>query len=107
MRLAAAGYAETAGLWEPKDHRIVIKRSELRSPETYAGTLLHEVAHAVSGTPDVSAAFEDALTAEIGTVANKASNRRISGLRQPTSLEFGYGTGAAGRPGPRARRAHQ
>jgi hypothetical protein len=76
MRLAAAGYAETAGLWESKEHRIVIKRSELRSLETYAGTLLHEVAHAASGTPDVSAAFEDALTAETGAVANKALSAR-------------------------------
>jgi hypothetical protein len=72
MRIAEAGYGETSGLWEPKAHRIVIKRSELRSLETYAGTLLHEVAHAVSGTPDVSAAFEDALTAETGSVAATA-----------------------------------
>ena len=49
-----------------------IKRSELRSLDAFAGTLLHEVAHAVSGTPDVSAAFEDALTAETGTVAGRA-----------------------------------
>jgi len=47
MRIGAAGYAEAAGLWEPKAHRIVIKRSELRSLDAYAGTLLHEVAHAV------------------------------------------------------------
>ena len=72
MRIAEAGYGETAGLWEPKEHRIVIKRSELRSLESYAGTLLHEVAHAVSGTPDVSAGFEDALTAETGKVAATA-----------------------------------
>jgi hypothetical protein len=76
MRIAAAGYGETTGLWEPKEHRIVIKRSELRSLESYAGTLLHEVAHAVSGTPDVSAAFEDALTGEIGTVGARTLNRR-------------------------------
>lgn len=69
MRIGAAGYAEAAGLWEPKEHRIVIKRSELRSLDAYAGTLLHEVAHAVSGTPDVSAGFEDALTIEMGSVA--------------------------------------
>ena len=50
----------------------MIKRSELRSLESYAGTLLHEVAHAVSNTPDVSAAFEDALTVETGTVAAAA-----------------------------------
>ena len=72
MRLGAAGYAEAAGLWEPKEHRIVIKRSELRSLEAYAGTLLHEIAHAVSGTPDVSAGFEDALTAETGQVTGAA-----------------------------------
>jgi hypothetical protein len=75
MRIAEAGYGETGGLWEPMEHLIVIKRSELRSLETYAGTLLHEVAHAVSGTPDVSAAFEDALTAETGTVATAALGR--------------------------------
>ena len=50
----------------------MIKRSELRSLDAYAGTLLHEVAHAVSGTPDVSAGFEDALTAEAGGVAKTA-----------------------------------
>jgi hypothetical protein len=72
MRIADAGYGETAGLWEPKERRIVIKRSELRSLASYAGTLLHEVAHAVSGTPDVSAAFEDALTIETGTIAAQA-----------------------------------
>ena len=75
MRLGA-GYAETAGVWEPKEGRIVVKRSELASLETYAGTLLHEVAHAVSGTPDVSADFEDALTAETGQVAGTAITRR-------------------------------
>ena len=72
MRVAAAGYGQTAGLWEAKEPRIVIKRSELGSLETYAGTLLHEVAHAISGTPDVSAAFEDALTTETGEVAAAA-----------------------------------
>ena len=72
MRIGASGYAEASGVWEPKEGRIVIKRDELRSLETYAGTLLHEVAHAASGAPDVSAGFEDALTAEAGTVASEA-----------------------------------
>jgi hypothetical protein len=72
MRIGASGYAEAAGLWEAKEHRIVIKRSELGSLDAYAGTLLHEVAHVVSGTPDVSAGFQDALTAETGTVAAEA-----------------------------------
>ena len=75
MRLGASGYAEAAGVWEPKEGRIVIKRDQLASLEAYAGTLLHEVAHAVSGTPDVSAGFEDALTSEVGTVATTAVGR--------------------------------
>jgi len=69
MRLGASGYAEAAGVWEPKERRIVIKRDQLRSIHAYAGTLLHEIAHATSGTPDISAGFEDALTSELGEVA--------------------------------------
>jgi hypothetical protein len=69
MRLGASGYAEAAGVWEPKERRIVVKRDQLRTIDAYAGTLLHEVAHATSGTPDISAGFEDALTASLGGVA--------------------------------------
>jgi hypothetical protein len=72
MRIGASGYAEAAGLWEPKEGRIVIQRGQLGSLEAFAGTLLHEVAHAVSGTPDISAGFEDALTGETGRVAEEA-----------------------------------
>jgi hypothetical protein len=72
MRIGASGYAQATGLWEPKEGRIVIKRDQLRTLETYAGTLIHEVAHAASGTPDVSSGFEDALTAEAGEVATTA-----------------------------------
>lgn len=76
MRIGATGYAEATGLWEPKERRIVIKRDQLRSLEGYAGTLLHEVAHAVSGTPDVSAGFEDALTSEVGDVVTRSIGER-------------------------------
>ena len=72
MRIGASGYAEAAGLWEPKEGRIVIKRDQLGSLEAFAGTLLHEVAHAVSGTPDISSGFEDALTTEAGRIADRA-----------------------------------
>ncbi len=72
MRIGANGYAEAAGVWEPKFGRIVIKRDQLESLEAFAGTLLHEVAHAASGAPDVSAPFEDALSAEAGRVASEA-----------------------------------
>jgi len=69
MRIGTSGYAEAVGLWEPKEQRIIIKRGQLASEALYAGTLIHEVAHAESGTPDVSAPFEDALTTEAGMVA--------------------------------------
>jgi hypothetical protein len=72
MRLGAAGYAEAAGVWEPAEGRIVIKRDQLSSIARYAGTLLHEIAHAETGTPDISAGFEDALTGELGEVAGSS-----------------------------------
>lgn len=75
MRLGASGYAQASGLWELKEGRIVVKRDQLRSLESYAGTLLHEVSHAASGTPDISGAFEDALTAEAGRVARRGLRR--------------------------------
>ena len=79
MRIGASGYAEAAGVWEPKENRIVVKRDQLASLEVYAGTLLHEVAHAESGTPDVSSGFEDALTSEAGSVAATALSRSTAG----------------------------
>jgi hypothetical protein len=70
MRLGATGYAEATGVWEPKEGRIVIKRDRLATLASYAGTLLHEVAHAATSTADVSAPFEEALTAELGVIAS-------------------------------------
>jgi len=75
MRLGASGFA-ASGLWEPKEHRIGIKRSELLCVEPYAGTLHRGAARAVSGTPDVSAGFEDALTAETGALAKAVGRPR-------------------------------
>lgn len=69
MRLQSAGYAEAAGLWDPEAQRIVVKRNQLATLATYAGTLLHELVHARSGTDDVSMEFEAALTAELGAMA--------------------------------------
>ena len=79
MRLGATGYAEAAGLWEPKELRIIVKRDQLRTIDAYAGTLLHEVAHATSGTPDISAGFEDALTAQVGKVAARSIGNSPAG----------------------------
>lgn len=71
MRLE--GYQEANGVWEPHEKRIVIKRTQLRSLKDYAATLLHEVAHVISGAPDISRPFEEALTSLLGTVADKGT----------------------------------
>jgi hypothetical protein len=59
---------DTIGVWEPAERRIVVRRDQLRSVAAFAGTLLHEVAHARSGAADVSRRFEDALTRLLGHV---------------------------------------
>lgn len=62
-------YWETVGLWVPSEHCILIKRSQLSSIEDYAGTLLHECAHAISCADDVSRKFELQLTVFLGLIA--------------------------------------
>lgn len=69
----------TAGVWEPTEGRIIIKRDALSSAEGYAGTLLHEAAHAASGAPDVSREFEEALTTLLGRAAIAAAPPSPSG----------------------------
>ena len=61
---------ECLGLWEPDKKRIIIKRTELTSITSFAGTLLHEITHARSSAPDVSRDFETALTAVIGQLSS-------------------------------------
>ena len=71
MRKELGSFVEAEGLWEGSRGRIIIKRTTLRSIEKYAGTLLHEIAHALSGADDVSRAFESELTQIIGVVSSK------------------------------------
>jgi hypothetical protein len=68
MRPMAGRHFEAVGVWEPRERRIVIRRDQLTSIESFAGTVLHEVAHATSGAPDISIEFEQALTESLGTV---------------------------------------
>jgi len=72
------GLAEFDGVWEPKNGRIIIARRALRTLAEYAGTLLHEATHVISGEPDASLGFEEALTTVTGKVAEPAL-RHISG----------------------------
>ncbi len=76
MRLDESGM-ETTGIWEESKGEIIIKRNQLQSIEEYAGTLLHEIAHAISGAEDVSREFETALTELLGKVAKEALMGKI------------------------------
>jgi hypothetical protein len=78
MRMESFSFAEATGLWEPSMRRIIIKRDQLRSLEKYAGTLLHEIAHAKSGASDVSSKFEQHLTLLIGTIITKTMKKLTS-----------------------------
>lgn len=59
----------TKGLWDPRSASIIILRSELKSLRGFAGTLLHEIAHARSGFDDVTRDFENELTNMLGLVS--------------------------------------
>jgi hypothetical protein len=61
---------EVVGLWDPQTSSIVISRSQLASLSNFAGTLLHEIAHAKSGYGDVSRAFESELTSMLGEITS-------------------------------------
>ncbi len=59
----------TQGLWDEATKSIIILRKQLGSLPSFAGTLLHEIAHAKTGYDDVSREFETALTEMLGKVA--------------------------------------
>jgi len=66
---------DTEGVWDPSIQAIVIKRSKLSSLIDYAATLLHEVAHATTGTSDATRAFENVLTDYLGQTSVAALTR--------------------------------
>ncbi|EMY4798068.1 ATP-binding protein [Bacillus pacificus] len=61
--------ADALGLWEESSRTIIIKRSQLRSVEAFAGTLIHEFVHAYTDTDDETIAFEHELTMMLGEIA--------------------------------------
>ncbi len=69
MRPSVAEGLRPGGLWESATGRVIIHRPQLQSLASFAGILLHELAHARTGYEDVSREFEAALTTTIGTVA--------------------------------------
>lgn len=63
------------GLWQESSGTIIILREQLRSLLEFAGTLLHEIAHAKTGYVDVSRDFENALTDMVGQLAASSLGR--------------------------------
>lgn len=68
-------YYEPLGLWIQEEGKILIKRNQLSCITDYAGTLLHECAHAISYAADISRDFENELTNIIGELASKIINK--------------------------------
>ena len=66
----------TGGVWDSQLGAIVIKRSQLSSLKIYAGILLHEAAHALTGTVDATREFEEVLTQYLGQVAVTALKKK-------------------------------
>ena len=75
MRPDSTSTRDAIGLWESEKRRIIIKRSQLRSLETFAGTLLHEITHATTGCDDVTREFENGLTDALGKVSASVFKR--------------------------------
>lgn len=94
MRPNAEGSAEVVGVWDGQSGDIVIRRDQLAGLGRFAGTLLHELTHAVSGAGDLSSPFEEALTTTTGKVAeiSLTGDSRTRGAAEMRS---------AGRPRPR------
>jgi hypothetical protein len=71
---------EAEGLWDPTSSTIIIKRTQLNSLSAFAGTLLHEIAHASSGYGDVTRNFESELTRMLGVLCASQLTPRKGGL---------------------------
>ena len=69
MRPGARG-VDAAGVWDGE--RIILQRGELRSLRRFCATLLHEIAHARTGTDDATLEFESALTDQLGVLGAAA-----------------------------------
>jgi hypothetical protein len=74
MRQDFLNGTDALGLWDAASESIVVRRDQLKSLRAFAGTLLHELAHARTGHDDVTREFEDELTTLLGVTAAAAIN---------------------------------
>ena len=67
------GIDKVQGVYKPEERRIVIKRSILSNLQDFAGTLLHESAHAINPhARDLTRDFELTLTDLLGQVSQNS-----------------------------------
>ncbi len=59
---------DTCGVWDSSLNAIIIKKTQLANEILFAGTILHELAHKISGAPDCTRAFEGKLTDFLGII---------------------------------------
>lgn len=64
------------GVWDATVPAIVIKRSALSSIDSFSAVLLHEIAHAATGTQDKTREFENVLTDYLGLVVSRAIEQK-------------------------------
>ena len=74
MRKDPMTFREVSGLWEESTGSIIIKRDQLTHIRDFCGTMLHEIAHCISGSEDVSRTFELELTRLLGLLCSKIVN---------------------------------
>lgn len=72
MRRDFLSGTDALGLWDSESQSVVIRRDQLKSLRAFAGTLLHELAHARTGHDDVTREFEGELTTLLGVTAAAA-----------------------------------
>ncbi len=77
MRKESESFQEADGVWISSEGHIICKRTTLESYELYAGVLLHEVAHAISGASDISRAFELELTRLLGLITSRSVTKQV------------------------------
>lgn len=62
--------------YDAGENAIIIKRNVLKSKEEFAGVLMHEFAHYMSGYTDNTRDFENVLTEMLGFIYSELSIKR-------------------------------
>jgi hypothetical protein len=73
---------ETDGVWDRDLRAIIVRRTQLRSIEAFAGTLLHEFGHGDTGAVDCTRRFENVLTEYLGRVTAAALSTGAPGATE-------------------------